>query len=73
MFPRSKIRHLSNRFSSARWREQALPTDSLVTVNILSVNLGYSPARKNSLAMKQAIFDDGHHRQLPRLTKGPFK
>ena len=22
---------------------------------------------------KQAIFDDGHHRQLPRLVKGPFK
>jgi hypothetical protein len=20
-----------------------------------------------------AIFEDGHHRQLPRLTKGPFK
>jgi hypothetical protein len=21
----------------------------------------------------KAIFDDGHHRQLPRLVKGPFK
>jgi hypothetical protein len=41
-----------------------------LTANILCVTtlvLVFSPD------IEKAIFADGHHRQLPRLVKGPFK
>ena len=37
--------------------------------------LAENPARRDLAGDGQffAIFDDGHHRQLPRLTGGPFR
>ncbi|MCJ1258589.1 hypothetical protein MMC24_006422 [Lignoscripta atroalba] len=59
---------------------EALVTDgeqrasSFATYSILD-SLGGSGLASNLVADGQyfAIFDDGHHRQLPRLTKGPLK